>query len=79
MSKLGPMMIEIGDGQALVAIVLFDDVFIDIAREGIFDTIQPPGHSAGPDYDRIAFFWLILSESRCSSARSSIRISNRDC
>ena len=60
MSKLGPLMIAMGIGHALVGIVLFHDVFMAIVREGLVNTIQPPGYSAEPDYDRIAFFWLVV-------------------
>lgn len=60
MKKLGPLMIAMGIGHAVIGIVLFNDVLIAIAREGFWNTIQPPGYSADPDYDRIAFFWLVV-------------------
>lgn len=60
MNKLGPLMIAMGVGHAVIAIVLFNDVFMAIVQEGFWNTIQPPGYSADPDYDRIAFFWLVV-------------------
>ncbi len=60
MKKLGPLMIAMGIGHAVIGIVLFNDVFMAIVREGFWNTIQPPGYSADPDYDRIAFFWLVV-------------------
>ncbi len=60
MKWLGPLMIAMGIGHALIGLVLFHDAFMAIVREGIINTIQPPGYSAEPDYDRIAFFWHMV-------------------
>ncbi len=60
MKWLGPVMIAMGIGHALIGLVLFHDAFMAIVREGIINTIQPPGYGTEPDYDRIAFFWLMV-------------------
>ena len=60
MNKLGPLMIAIGLGHALVGIALFPDPLVAILREGIINTIQPPGYAAEPRFDRIAVFWFLI-------------------
>ncbi len=57
---LGPFMIAMGIGHALIGIVLFHDAFLAIVREGFVNTMQPPGYSDEPDYDRLAFFWHMV-------------------
>ncbi len=60
MSKLGALMIAMGVGHALIGIILFHDAFLAILREGIVNTIQPPGFVADPQFDRIALFWFLI-------------------
>ncbi len=60
MNKLGPLMIAMGIGHAVIGITLFHDTFVDMLREGFVGTVHPPGYMAEPDYDRIALFWLLI-------------------
>lgn len=60
MNKLGPLMIAMGIGHAIIGIILFHDTFMDIVREGFVNTVHPPGYMAEPDFDRIALFWLLI-------------------
>ncbi len=60
MNKLGPLMIATGIGHALVGIVVFNDAFMAIFREGFINTVQPPGYDGPPAFDRIAVFWFLF-------------------
>ena len=57
---LGPLMIATGIGHALVGIVVFNDAFMAILREGFINTVQPPGYDGAPAFDRIAVFWFLF-------------------
>ena len=60
MNKLGLLMIAMGVGHALIGIIVFNDAFMAILREGFVNTIQPPGYGTHPDFDRIAVFWFLI-------------------
>ena len=53
-------MIATGVGHALVGVVVFNDAFMAILREGVVNTVQPPGYDATPAFDRIAVFWFLV-------------------
>lgn len=53
-------MIAMGIGHAIIGVTLFHDTLVDMLREGLVGTVQPPGYRAEPDYDRIALFWLLI-------------------
>ena len=56
----GPLLMLTAVGHALVGALLFSEPLGAMLREGLINTIQPPGVAAEPHYDRIAAFWFLL-------------------